>query len=88
MNDFYPQPSGLSYKEDFITPEIEQTLVEKIDQSQWRNDLKRRVQHYGYRYDYKAGRVSRDDYLGEFPDWLDTLAYRLVDEDIFTAAPD
>lgn len=88
MNDFCPHPPGLLYKEDFITPEIEQALVEKIDQSQWRNDLKRRVQHYGYRYDYKAKRVSQDDYLGELPDWLSPLAQQLVAHKIFTAAPD
>ena len=88
MNDFYQQPSGLSYIEKYITEETEKELAQQIEHNDWRDDLKRRVQHYGYRYDYKARSVSQNDYLGELPDWLNSLATRLVGEDIFSEHPD
>ncbi|MEO6014366.1 MAG: alpha-ketoglutarate-dependent dioxygenase AlkB [Devosia sp.] len=59
-----------------------------IDEHSWRDDLKRRVQHYGYRYDYTARRVTRDSYLGPLPDWLRSLAARLRGDGLFAAEPD
>lgn len=47
------QMEGLTYVENFITNEEERELLEHIDRGQWLFDLKRRVQHYGYKYDYK-----------------------------------
>jgi hypothetical protein len=41
-------------------------------------DLKRRVQHYGWRYDYKARRIDLSMRLGELPPWATRLALRLV----------
>jgi hypothetical protein len=52
------QMEGLTYVENFITNEEERELLEHIDRGQWLFDLKRRVQHYGYKYDYKYVRVS------------------------------
>ena len=46
----------------------------------WRNDLDRRVQHYGWRYDYRARKITYDMKLGCLPDWLDGLANRLYHE--------
>jgi hypothetical protein len=42
---------GLLYAPAFIAESEEQTLLARIDREPWRKDLKRRVQHYGYRYD-------------------------------------
>ncbi len=53
-------PPASSYLPDFIDEAEERFLLGKIDDSPWLNDLKRRVQHYGYRYDYKARRVSQE----------------------------
>nr|WP_264479712.1 hypothetical protein [Roseobacter sp. H9] len=60
-------PSGLSYQPDFISAEEADDLAYKIDTQSWRNDMKRRVQHYGYRYDYKARQAREEDYLGPLP---------------------
>ena len=65
-----PEIDGLEYTPDFISAEEESTLFAQIDQQPWLNDLKRRVQHYGYKYDYKARTVTPDSYLGELPEWL------------------
>jgi alkylated DNA repair dioxygenase AlkB len=72
-----PDIPGLQYLPDFITANQERTLIEVIDQQPWLHDLKRRVQHYGYKYDYKARAVTSDSYLGSLPDWLMPSAQKL-----------
>ena len=64
---------GLSYLPDFISSEEENLLLQAIDRQAWLHDLKRRVQHYGYKYNYKARSISMDMALGPFPDWLNTF---------------
>ena len=46
----------------------------------WRDDLRRRVQHYGWLYDYKARSITSDMHVGPLPDWLAKLAKRLYEE--------
>ena len=81
-------PPGATYFSDYINEETERFLVEKIDAQPWSNELRRRVQHYGYRYDYKARAVPRESYLGPMPQWLTALTDRLVKDGIFCANPD
>ena len=52
-------------------------LLAQIDEQPWLDDLKRRVQHYGFKYDYKARRVARDMRIGKLPKWLEELAEKL-----------
>jgi len=80
--------SGLTYVPDFITPAEHEFLLSQIDQHPWLTDLKRRVQHYGYKYDYKARTVGNDAYLGLLPIWLSSLSKKLHDDGIFPSAPD
>lgn len=81
-------PPGAQYLPDYIDRSDEFTLLGHIDNLPWLGDLKRRVQHYGYRYDYKARRITTDSYLGSLPNWLDELANRLWKEEIFDLKPD
>src|SRR5262249_7484922 len=60
---------GLRYLADFITPEQQDALVRQIDAQPWLGDLRRRVQHYGYKYDYKARAVDVSMRLGPLPEW-------------------
>ena len=83
-----PQIDGLHYISDFISSHDETLLLRTIDAQSWRTDLKRRVQHYGYVYDYKARNISRDLWLGELPDWLSELTDKLVTAKHFQRAPD
>ncbi len=46
-------PKGLIYIPDYITSLVENELISFIDSQEWSNELIRRVQHYGYKYDYK-----------------------------------
>ena len=72
-----PDIPGLEYVPDFISAAEERALIEAIDHQPWLNDLKRRVQHYGYKYDYKSRAVTPDSYLGPLPGWLEPIADKL-----------
>ncbi len=81
MQDVAAVP-GLKYIEGFLSPEEQSYSVERVDAAanEWRNDLRRRVQHYGWRYDYKARAITPDMHIGALPDWLARLAQRLYEE--------
>ncbi len=82
---------GLQFIEDFLTPEEQEDCVDRVDAAvtEWRNDLSRRVQHYGWRYDYKARAITPDMRIGALPDWLSQLAQKLYDETgLFDRAPE
>jgi alkylated DNA repair dioxygenase AlkB len=71
---------GLAYIPDYINLDEQNQLLNAIDQQEWSTKLKRRVQHYGYRYDYKNGSLASSKYLGSLPDWAQSIASRLYDE--------
>lgn len=73
---------GLSVRDEWITPDEERALIASIDASEWRADLQRRVQHYGWRYDYKARSVDESMRLGPLPEWAEALAARIEREGI------
>lgn len=77
---------GLIYIADFISLSEEMELLNNIDSNPWKDDLKRRVQHYGYVYDYTKKIVDISMRLGEFPDWLHSLQNRV--STYFNTQPD
>ncbi|MBX2833971.1 MAG: alpha-ketoglutarate-dependent dioxygenase AlkB [Micavibrio sp.] len=82
-----PEIDGLRYLPDFISEQEESIWVAAIDAAPWNTDIKRRVQIYGYSYDYSAGGgASRK--IGALPGWLDELAQRLEQDGIFPQKPD
>jgi alkylated DNA repair dioxygenase AlkB len=81
-------PSGLSYLPGYITSKLETRLLTLLDEATWLDDLKRRVQHYGYRYDYKSRRIDYSMYLGPLPHWCEYYAQQLAAEGIFSSPPD
>jgi alkylated DNA repair dioxygenase AlkB len=68
---------GLEYIEEFISDEEEVALISEIDNNGWLNDLKRRVQHYGYKYDYKKRNIDPSMKIGNLPGWVEELVSRL-----------
>jgi hypothetical protein len=68
-----PKIEGLTYTPNYITGEQEQLLISQIDKQPWLSDLKRRVQHYGYKYDYKARKITPDLKIADVPEWLQIL---------------
>lgn len=81
-------PDGLTYREDYIAGRDAEGLLAAVDASAWLTDLKRRVQHYGYRYDYKARQARREDRIGPLPTFLEKVANRLAREGVFSKTPD
>jgi alkylated DNA repair dioxygenase AlkB len=68
--------------------EAEQQLIRWIDTQPWRTDLKRRVQHYGWRYDYRARHVDPADDLGPIPDALQPILQLPAIMQVFDRSPD
>ena len=79
---------GLKYMPDFISAPEEKDLVAEIDRADWSTELQRRVQHYGWRYDYKARQIDASMRIGPLPDWAVRLARRLVSNRLLTELPD
>lgn len=81
-------PAGAAYAPDFVAAPEEAACIAALDSGAWDTTLKRRVQHFGYRYDYRARAVTADAYLGPLPDWLEALCSRLVEGGHFARRPD
>jgi alkylated DNA repair dioxygenase AlkB len=79
---------GLIMVPDFVSELEEKELIAAVDAAPWRDDLKRRVQHYGWRYDYQAKRVDPSARLGPLPDWAWQLGRRLVARGLLPEVPD
>ena len=60
---------------DFVTPAEEARILLRINEAPWLTELRRRVQHYGYRYAYRGG-GSREP-APVFPRWATAMAQRL-----------
>ncbi|MBB4123475.1 alpha-ketoglutarate-dependent dioxygenase AlkB [Martelella radicis] len=79
-------PPGAAILPEFVAPSEEVALAQALDALAWSTELKRRVQHFGYRYDYKARAVTPDAYIGPLPDWLDDVTEKL--QVVFGEKPD
>lgn len=73
---------------NFISDDEEKQLLAIIDSLEWDQSMKRRVQHYGWRYDYKARKVIPSNYLGPLPEWAANLAKRLLVLELVSELPD
>jgi alkylated DNA repair dioxygenase AlkB len=69
--------TGLTVVSSFVTAKEENVLLAQIDAQLWLTDLSRRVQHYGYRYDYRRHQVDLGDFIGGLPTWTHFLIDRL-----------
>lgn len=81
-------PPGTIYLPDFVTAKEEHEIVGALDAGEWNAEMKRRVQHFGWRYDYRARAVTADAFLGALPDWLSPVCARLEGETEFGRRPD
>lgn len=76
--------NGLELHYDFITPEEEQFLLKNIDEQNWLEELSRRVQHYGYKYDYKHRSISNNFYIGQILEHMQFLLNRLKEKGLIS----
>lgn len=83
-----PDVPGLIYVPEFLSQREQEQVLGAVDDAEWSTELQRRVQHYGWRYDYKGRRVSKDMRLGNLPRWASGLAHRLHNERLVPWVPD
>ncbi len=83
-----PPIQGLQYFSNYITEQEERTLLDKIDNNAWSTQLRRRVQHYGYLYDYRKRTVDLSMRIGDLPSWTMSIAARFQADQLLRTAPD
>ena len=88
INSDVRQIPGLTHVPDYVSIDEQNQLLNVIDQHEWSTILKRRVQHYGYRYDYKKGVLASSSYLGALPDWAQSIANKVVSDRLTSNLPD
>src|SRR5438045_1888206 len=86
-HDFLGVP-GLLYRPGLLNDEEGRAVLAAIDQQPWQHALKRRVQHYGYKYDYKSRAVDRSMFVGPLPSFALGVASRLLDLCLIGEMPD
>lgn len=62
---------------DIVTEAEERRILMRIADAPWLTDLSRRVQHYGYRYDYRLRQSARHAPAPAFPRWAEVIGERL-----------
>lgn len=69
--------TGLVYLPNYLHPEEHDLLFQSIDEERWSTELKRRVQHYGYKYDYRKRSIDPSMAV-PMPRWAQKFAARLA----------
>ena len=69
---------GAAIVPDIATEAEAQRILLRIAQAPWLTDLSRRVQHYGFRYDYRGRSAGRHAPAPPFPRWAEVVASRLA----------
>ena len=69
---------GATLVPDVVTEAEEERILLRISQAPWMTDLSRRVQHYGFRYDYRQRGTGRHDPAAPFPRWARVIGDRLA----------
>jgi alkylated DNA repair protein alkB family protein 8 len=68
---------GLLVLHDFVSAAQEAQLLAHIEQQPWQHLAKRRVQHYGYVFEYSQRGVDLKQQAGAIPPWSHDLVQRL-----------
>jgi DNA oxidative demethylase len=80
-------PEGLAYREDFVTPEEEDGLLEVFEQIEFRTIemrgqiAKRTVRHFGLDYDYEGGELVPSDPIPDGMRFLRDRCAELMDRE-------
>lgn len=76
--------TGLTYIDNYFTKKEEFAIIQVIDSNLWDNDLKRRTQQYGYKYDYTIRNLNKNASVAQIPKYLSTL---ISDPEYYPPAP-
>jgi len=88
FDDASQQIDGLEIHAEFLAGQDADALLSFVEAQPWLSDLTRRVQHYGWKYDYRKRMIDSDSYLGELPPHFEKLAHRIVQLGYMTHVPD
>lgn len=86
-------PEGLTCLGEVISVEQEDEILYHVNHHQWDTFLKRRVQHYGYRYDYRLRTIENKAKLPQaqkpedLPVWSLDLARNLLEKKLIPKLP-
>ena len=75
---------GLTLIKNFITSKEEGLLLENIYNNKWDTTIKRRVQHYGIKFEYKYRKIESSSIIEEFPIWLNNIIEKLKEINILS----
>lgn len=75
---------GLRIVPRFIDARAEAEMIRSIDAGEWSTELRRRVQHHGHRYDYKARRLASVGPPVPLPAWCRSLVRAVHDAGLTT----
>ncbi len=81
-------PNGLTYIPKYLSDARQSLLINEIDALPWSNELKRRVQHYGFYYNYRNKKIDRSMEAPPMPRYCWSLAKMLVNDKILSHLPD
>jgi len=68
---------GLIVIENFISEEEEKAILEAVDDKKWFYELQRRVQHYGYKFDYDIRSIDFNHQVPPIPSEVEHLLPRI-----------
>lgn len=80
--------NGMQYISNYIGEQEESDLISYIDSREWSNHLKRRTQHYGYKYDYTKKKIDQSMYVGLIPNWIESYSDKFIDLGFVKKKPD
>eukprot|EP00941_MAST-03F_sp_MAST-3F-sp1_P003754 g3754.t1 len=73
---------GLLYTPNVVSVEEEEQLLTALDNCPWETRMKRRVQHYGYRFDYDSRLIDKRPRevtgVPALPDWVSPILPRIA----------
>jgi alkylated DNA repair dioxygenase AlkB len=83
----YKGVPGLSIAENAISKEYHDKLVRHVNEGEWDTRLSRRVQHFGYLYDYKVKNLEKGS-APPLPEWSLELCSDLIAKGLIEKLPD
>lgn len=75
-----PLPKGLFVIQDFISKEEEAEIMKEIDSKEWTQSIGRRVQHYGYEFNYKTKNVDPSQTPSPLPEYCTYIIQRMKEK--------
>lgn len=80
--------SGWIIEKNFLNIQEQSDLMQSIDSCPWSTELGRRVQQFGYCYDYSTRRISSSRETAAIPTWGNKLVDRMIARGIATQSFD